>query len=113
GSCPTSSTMSIGSFGFAGIGPGAILAQPAADIDRAEHDSGAQQSQLHSDQKAEQAAGIGQTDGEDHETEDRDADGRRPWELPAKKKPAEDVLAEPTDLPVHCKDPSGERGNTL
>ena|SRR5436190_16055443 len=105
--------MSIGSFGFAGIGPGAILAQPAADTDRAGHDSGAQQSQLHSDLKAEQVAGIGQTDGEDHETEDRDADGRRPWELPPKKKPAEDAVAAPADLPLHSKDASGERGNSL
>ena len=26
------------------------------------------------------AAGIGETDGEDHETSERDADGRRLWE---------------------------------
>jgi hypothetical protein len=104
--------MSIGSFGFAGIGPGTILAQPSGDTDRAQHDSGAQQSQLHSDLKAEQAAGIGQTDGEEHETEDRDGDGRRPWELPPKKKdsvPA-GALAE---TPPPAKDPSGERGNSL
>jgi hypothetical protein len=103
--------MSIGSFGFAGIGPGTILAQPFGDTDRAQHDSGAQQSQLHSDLKAEQAAGIGQTDGEEHETEDRDGDGRRPWELPPKKKEANstEVVAE---TPPPAKDPSGERGNS-
>jgi hypothetical protein len=104
--------MSIGSFGFAGIGPGTILAQPAGDTDRAQHDSGAQQSQIHSDLKAEQAAGIGQTDGEDHETEDRDADGRRPWELPPKKK-AGTSTEEATDEQPHSKDPSGQRGNSL
>jgi hypothetical protein len=104
--------MSIGSFGFAGIGPGTILAQPAGDTDRAQHDSGAQQSQNHSDLKAEQAAGIGQTDGEDHETEDRDADGRRPWELPPKKKEAA-AEASTSESTPHSKDPSGERGNSL
>jgi hypothetical protein len=104
--------MSIGSFGFAGIGPGTILAQPAGDTDRAQHDSGAQQSQIHSDLKAEQAAGIGQTDGEDHETEDRDADGRRPWELPPKKKAAAPTEAAIDEQP-HSKDPSGQRGNAL
>ena len=31
-------------------------------------------------EKAEAAAGVGEPDGEDHETAERDADGRRPWE---------------------------------
>ncbi len=31
---------------------------------------------------AEAAGGIGETDGQDHHTEERDADGRRPWEVP-------------------------------
>ena len=30
--------------------------------------------------KAEAAAGVGEPDGEDHETAERDGDGRRPWE---------------------------------
>ena len=32
-------------------------------------------------EKAELAAGVGQTDGDDHQTADRDADGRQVWQL--------------------------------
>jgi hypothetical protein len=105
-------SMSIGSLGFAGIAPGAVISQPASDTDRAQHDVGAQQLQLHSETKAEQAAGIGQTDGEEHETAERDADGRRPWELPPKNKNvAEAALT--TEDSFHSKDASGDRGNEL
>ena len=36
-------------------------------------------------QKAELAAGIGQADGDNHQTAERDADGRRLWEFPRRK----------------------------
>src|SRR5215470_10182212 len=81
--------MSIGSLGFAGIGAATPLAQAKGpDTERAAQETTSQQLQQQSDFKAEQAAGVGQTDGDEHEAEDRDADGRRPWELPTKKKPA-------------------------
>ena len=105
--------MSIGSLGFASIGPGATAAQPKSDADRAQHDAAAQQSLTHNNLKAEQAAGIGQADGEEHETEDRDADGRRPWELPPKKKDAVADTTASDEPPPHRKDPSGQCGNIL
>jgi len=82
--------------------------------DRAAQETTAQQTQQQSDYQAEQAAGIGQTDGEQHETEDRDADGRRPWELPPKTKPP--VAAEPTSSDQsepHSRDATGQCGNSL
>ncbi len=77
--------MSIGSLGFGGIGAATPLAQSSgSDIDRAQHESSVQQGQVQGEVKAEQAEGIGKPDGDEHETEDRDADGRRLWERTAK-----------------------------
>jgi hypothetical protein len=55
------------------------------------------------------AAGIGQTDGEDHQTADRDADGRRAWEIP----PQKNAEGDPADEPPQVKDPSGQSGGTI
>jgi methyl-accepting chemotaxis protein len=52
-------------------------------------------------------SGIGQTD-EDQQAGERDADGRRPWEVPARPENAEE------DQGQHAgKDPSGESGSLL
>jgi len=106
--------MSVGP--MAGI-PGSVAGSPLAqtsgsETERAQHDVGAQQRRIQSDQKAESAAGIGETDGEDHETADRDADGRRPWEAPPgpETPPPADQDA---SAPPRPQDPSGESGNLL
>ena len=74
--------MSVGPLGgLAASAAGSPLAQShGSEVDRSRQDAAAQQRKVLSDQKAEDAAGIGQTDGEDHETADRDAVGRRIWE---------------------------------
>ena len=46
-----------------------------------------QQRSLEATQQTEDASGIGQTDGEDNQTNERDADGRTPWLL-GRKGPA-------------------------
>ncbi|MEA1950711.1 MAG: hypothetical protein U9N87_04965 [Planctomycetota bacterium] len=104
------------------IGPSAGLAASAAatplakasssDSDRVSQEVSAQQRQTVSENKAESAAGIGETDGEDHETEDRDADGRKLWEESpeGKKQAAEDSQQE---TPPRVKDVSGQSGNLL
>ena len=78
--------MSIGpTGGIAGSAAGSPLAQTSgSEVQRAEQDAAGQKRRIQMDQKAENAAGIGETDGEDHETEERDADGRRLWEESAK-----------------------------
>ncbi len=58
-----------------------------ADVERAQHDAAAQKREIASSERAKSAAGIGAADGESIEVDDRDADGRRPWELPASKDP--------------------------
>jgi len=107
--------MSVGPMGAV---PGSVAGSPLAqtsgsETERARHDAGAQQRRIQSDQKAESAAGIGETDGEDHETADRDADGRRPWEAPPEPGAAETSDPNAPADPPRNKDPSGESGNLL
>ena len=76
--------MSVGPLGgIASSAAGSPLAQTkGSDVERAQQDTSNQQRQVQNDQKAEAASGIGEADGEDHETAERDADGRRLWEEP-------------------------------
>jgi hypothetical protein len=108
--------MSVGPLGgVAGSVAGSPLAQTkGAEPERAQQDAVAQQRRVDSDQKADDAAGIGQTDGEDHEPAERDADGRRPWEPPPEAHgtpPAGDPSGPPS--PPQSKDATGQRGGLL
>jgi hypothetical protein len=94
---------------------GTGLAQAtSSDILRARQDALVQQRALEAAQQTEDAWGIGKTDGEDNQTNERDADGRTPWLLgrkaPAlpKEETAEDSPPEPA-----VSDASGERGGQL
>jgi len=94
---------------------GTSLAQAASsDVLRARQDAMAQQRGLEAAQQTEDASGIGKTDGEDNQTNERDADGRTPWRLgrqePAlpKEEDADDSTPEPA-----IPDASGERGGQL
>jgi hypothetical protein len=89
---------------------GTPLAQTkGAEVERAQQDAAAQERRALSDQKADSASGIGETDGQDHETADRDADGRRPWE----RRTAGHPRSEPVPEPQRSKDASGQSGNLL
>jgi len=81
-----------------------------ADIDRAQQEGANAQRRVQAEQRAENAAGIGQADGEDHESSERDADGRRPWEIGGRSK---SPAAPPGDAPPQAKDPTGQTGNLL
>jgi hypothetical protein len=93
---------------------GSPLAQTqGADKERTEQSTGVQQRQQDAELKAERAAGIGETDGNDHETHDRDADGRRVWEIShGKQHPDEGGDSEAQEAP-RAKDTTGQRGNLL
>jgi len=105
--------MSIGSLGgLAASAAGSPLAQTkGSEVERAQQDLGSQQRQVDSQTKAESAAGIGETDGEDHQTAERDADGRRLWERPPDHK-SDDAEAGPAD-PPRSKDVTGQTGTQL
>jgi hypothetical protein len=93
---------------------GSPLAQAkGSDIDKNKTDTGNQQRQVEANLKAEAAAGIGTTQ-EDAETSDRDADGRRLWELDhAGQKSTADESSEDPSAPPQAKDPSGQCGQSL
>lgn len=103
--------MSMGSLG--GVGPsviGGIAAQGAKESQRAAREALDHERVDQADQRAADAAGIGQTDGENHQSNERDADGRRPWEIPAGQQPSAD---ESPASPQQSRDASGDRGGQL
>ena len=104
--------MSIGPMtGIAGSTAGTSLAQAkGSDLERTQQDVGAQQLVAQTEQKAESAAGVGEPDVEEHETAERDADGRLPWKIPAAKRQGERPGDQPPQPPA---DPTGESGNLL
>jgi hypothetical protein len=101
--------MSIGPLGIAASTAGVPLAQTKGSaVDRAQEAVGAERRRVYHEQKAAAAAGVGEPDGDNHETTDRDADGRRPWEEPPE---AEPQAAAPDTR--QSKDPSQQSGNLL
>jgi hypothetical protein len=106
--------MSVGPLGGINVSAaGAPLAQTkGSEVERTGQDVGAQHRNVFFEKKAEAAAGVGEADGEDHQSNERDADGRRPWEFPPQK--AEDPNAKDADdKPPHSHDTTGECGNLL
>ncbi len=105
--------MSTGPLGSIGAGAAGLpLAQVrAGDAERAKEKIDRDGSRA-ADIKAEKSAGVGETDGEDHETAERDADGRRPWEEPPPPQESDSQGNEAMqgDLPP---DPTGQSGNLL
>ena len=108
--------MSIGPLGgVAGSVAGSPLAQTkGSEPERAQQDAAGQQRRIESGQKADSAAGIGETDGEDHEAADRDADGRRSWEPPPEATSSDETQQQDDQSPQRqSKDATGESGNLL
>lgn len=81
------------------------------DVERTEHETVSQQRHVKSERLADAAAGIGET-GEDSETSERDADGRRLWEEQAGKQRHEEAGPDERQE-KHSKDATGESGNQL
>ena len=104
--------MSIGpSAGLAGSVAGSPMARASSsESERASQEVGAQQRQVAGEKKAESAAGIGETEGENNEAEDRDPDGRRLWEEVPGGKPEPDAVE---DEAPRGKDATGQSGNLL
>lgn len=108
--------MSVGPLGgIIASAAGTPLAQTqGSEIDRAAQETAAQQRQVKNDLKAEAAAGVAETDGEDKETEERDADGRRLWEAPAEGEHEQAEAEDQTKLEApRSKDPTGQCGSHL
>jgi hypothetical protein len=104
------------------IGPsGAIVSGAAAtpvaqtrgkELDRQAEQAAQQAHRRASEKAAELASGIGETDGQNHHATERDADGRRPWEIPVRpRNPAGESASGQEE--VRAKDPSGRVGQLL
>ena len=107
--------MSVGPLGgIVGSAAGAPLSQTkGSEVDRAGQESTAQERKVEGDKSAEKASGIGQTE-EDQESSDRDADGRRLWEIDAEEEAEEDAEGKDEQAGERkAKDPTGQSGNTL
>ena len=106
--------MSIGpTAGIAASAAGSPLAQTqGSEKERASQDAAAGQRRTEFDQKADAAAGIGEANGEDHETAERDADGRRLWEAPPQGS-GEQTDEETTPEDRISRDASGDSGGLL
>lgn len=98
--------------GLIGSAAGTHRAQRTGDTDRAQQDAVHAQRQATSQTKAEAAAGIGSTDAEDQAPQERDADGRRPWEAPPSGQPQEPAAVQDAQ-PPGPRDAHGERGQLL
>jgi hypothetical protein len=106
--------MTLGPLGFFGSIAATPAAQRSGDTDRVQHDTARQHAEVKNELSAETAAGIGETDGDEHGANERDADGRRPWEIgPDAKKPEGAVT--PSDAPPirQSKDVTGTTGGQL
>ena len=105
---------SVGPLGGVNVSAaGAPLAQTkGSDVERASQDVGAQHRNAVYERKAEAAAGIGETDGEDHQTAERDANGRRILERVARRRSPQPTGDEPADS-RGSKDVTGQSGNQL
>jgi|WetSurMetagenome_2_1015567.scaffolds.fasta_scaffold1624812_1 hypothetical protein len=100
--------MNIGPLDGTSVGAaGSPLAQAkGSEVERAHEQLAARARQVYHGRKAAAASGVGEPDGEDHETTDRDADGRRAWE----RSPGGDGAA---PEPGPSRDPSRLSGRLL
>lgn len=106
--------MNVGPMGMAGSIAGGLPQIRSAEAGRAEKQSADQARKTASDQKAEAAAGVGET-AQDEKASDRDADGRRLWEAIPEHESAQDEATEepePQETP-RSKDPTGSSGGQL
>ena len=75
--------MSIGPAGITAGAAGSPLAQTAGpEADRVAQQLNIMRRRVYHGRKAEAAAGVAEPDGEDHESADRDANGRQPVDVP-------------------------------
>lgn len=106
--------MNVSSLGIAAAAAATPLAQTrGSEIDRVRQETVVHERAVESTAEAESAEGIGTTK-EEQAADDRDADGRRPWEIVVDEN-AEDDANPVTEPPVSqgAKDPSGQAGSQL
>ncbi len=108
--------MNVGSLGIIGSAAGTPLSQAkGSDADKAAQDTASQSRSTKSNDKAELAEGVGQTE-QDEQTSDRDADGRRIWERGPDDpgtSDEDDSGESASSAGPQSKDPTGQSGSQL
>ena len=109
--------MSIGPMGgIVGSAAGVPLSQTkGSEVEKTQRDTSNQQRKAENDSAAELAAGVGHTE-EDQQATERDADGRRPWEVDKKESDAaNDEAASQFESQSRrqSKDTTGQSGHSL
>jgi hypothetical protein len=104
--------MSIGLTGLVSSLAAQPLSQPASDAARSAQESSSQARAADSNARSTDAAGIGTTSA-DEQTGDRDADGRRPWEIRRAAHVPEEATTEPAVPAAPVRDPKGVAGTKL
>src|SRR4051812_38045057 len=106
--------MNIAQLGMASMAAATPLAQSrGSETDRIRQETVVHERAVESAAEAESAEGIGTTN-EEQATSDRDADGRRPWEIDPRQKRSSDQHSGDSREPLHrAKDPTGQSGSQL
>jgi len=81
-----------------------------SELSRAQIEAAARKRQQALELKAEQAAGVGQPDDDEFKAEDRQPDGRLPWQVRSGGTMPDEP---PTDDVQGAQDATGQRGTTL
>jgi len=104
--------MNISQLGIASTAAVTTLLQArGSETDRVQQETAIRERAVDSTSEAEAAEGIGTTN-EEQAASDRDADGRRPWEMT----PTDPGGADPSDengSSQRAKDPTGQAGSKL
>ncbi len=105
--------MSMGALGgIVGSAAGTSLSQTAGSESERAKESSSHERTFDANQKAELASGVGHTE-QDQESSERDADGRRLWEAPAKRGEEKAKAEEEAAHARQSKDPTGQSGTKL
>ena len=106
--------MSIGNVsGIPASVAGAGLSQQASEVGKARQDATARERVIQTEQQAADAARVGETDGKEHQTNERDADGRRPWEITGHRSAGAAAPETIAEAPRQSRDATGDAGGQL
>jgi hypothetical protein len=104
--------MNIPQLAIAGSAVTTFTQSRASEVDRVSQDASAAQREQDSVDVAEAAEGVGVTN-EEQGASDRDADGRRPWEMPHRATKASTEDTDRSEAVAGAKDPTGNAGSQL
>ena len=106
--------MNISQLGIVATAAATQLAQTrGSEVERIQQETAVHERAVESTAEAEAAEGIGTT-SEEQAASDRDADGRRPWEIGSREKSVDSAnLTGDSSSSQRAKDPTGQAGSQL